>query len=195
MKIIDISRTIQEAPIYPGSEPVVIERCADMAKGDAFNSSIVTAGSHMGTHADAFCHFLSDSEMSIDKMPLENYCGKCRVITVPEKGLIKLDDIRGKLDGTERVVLHGGGEAYLCEEAAEYLAACKVKLVATDAWSVAPLDNESSIHNTLFNAGVAVVENLILEGVEDGEYLIFAFPVKYGDCDGAPVRAVLVNGD
>lgn len=195
MKIIDITRTIQEAPIYPGSEPVKIERTMDMANNDAYNCSLITAGSHMGTHADAFSHYLNGSELTIDKMPLENYCGKCRVISVPANELIKLDDIRGKLDGAERLVLHGGGEAYLCEEAAEYIAACKLKLVVTDAWSVGPLDNETNIHNTLLSAGVAVVENVILDDVEDGEYLIFAFPVKYGGCDGAPVRAVLITGD
>ena len=163
-----------------------------MQNGDAFNCSLVTAGSHMGTHADAFCHFIADSDVSIDRMPLENYCGKCRVISVPADSLITLDDIRGRLEGAERIVIHGGGSSYLCEEAAEYIAACKVKAVVTDAWSVAPLDNEASIHGILFGAKIAVVENVVLDGVEDGEYLLFAFPVKYGGCDGAPVRAVLI---
>ena len=44
----------------------------------------------------------------------------------------------------------------------------------------------------LMEGGAAIVENAVLSGVPDGDYLIFAFPVKYGGCDGAPVRAVLI---
>ena len=58
--------------------------------------------------------------------------------------------------------------------------------------SVAPDDNERNIHELLMGGNVAVIENAVLDGVEDGDYLLFAFPVKYGGCDGAPVRAVLI---
>lgn len=193
MRIIDITRTVQDAPVYPGSPELEVVKLRDVAEGDAYNSSLITAESHMGTHADAFNHFPAENDLSVDEMPLENYCGPCRVISVPADGLITLDDIRGKIDGAERIVLHGGGQAFLCEEAAEYIASCRVKLLVTDALSVAPHDNEASIHVTLFRAGVAVVENAVLDEVEDGEYLIFAFPVKYAGCDGAPVRAVLIS--
>ena len=63
----------------------------------------------------------------------------------------------------------------------------------TDAVSVAPADNERSIHELLAGGEVAVIENVVLDDVEDGDYLLFAFPVKYGGCDGAPVRAVLIG--
>lgn len=194
MRIIDISRTLQEAPLYPGGEGARIEPIRSMADGADYNLSLVTADSHMGTHADAPSHYIPDGA-TIDQMPLENYCGKCRVISVPAGTLIKLDDIRGKIAGYDRIVLHGGGSAQLCEEAAEYLAACRIKALVTDAVSVGPPDNERCIHEALLGAGVAVIENAVLDGVEDGEYLLFAFPVKYGGCDGAPVRAVLVQGD
>lgn len=194
MRIIDITRTLQEAPLYPGSESARIESIRSMADGADHNLSLVTADSHMGTHADAPSHFI-EGGLTIDQVPLENYCGKCRVISVPADTLIKLDDIRGKIAGHDRIVLHGGGSAQLCEEAADYLAACRIKALVTDAVSVGPLDNERVIHETLLSAGVAIIENAVLDGVEDGEYLLFAFPVKYGGCDGAPVRAVLIQGD
>ncbi|MGN1001524.1 MAG: cyclase family protein [Oscillospiraceae bacterium] len=194
MRIIDITRTFQDAPLYPGSESPRIEPVSSLTEGADCGLSRITADSHTGTHADAPSHYLAEG-LTIDQMPLENYCGKCRVITVPAGTLTKLDDIRGKIAGYDRIVLHGGGEAQLCEEAAEYLAACRVKALVTDALSVGPLDNERAIHETLLAAGVAIIENAVLDGVEDGEYLLFAFPVKYGGCDGAPVRAVLVQGD
>ena len=192
MKIIDITRTMQDAPLYPGTPEPEILKLTD-AGNNGYNSSMVNAESHTGTHADAFSHYPVDNGLTIDEMPLENYCGPCRVISVAADGLITLDDIRERIAGAERLVIHGGGQAFLCEQAAEYIASCGVKLLVTDALSVAPLDNEASIHITLFQAGVAVVENAVLDGVEDGEYLIFAFPAKYGGCDGAPVRAVLIG--
>ena len=153
-----------------------------------------TATAHSGTHADAFSHFLPESA-GIDAMPLELYCGACRVLTVSGGGLIRIDDLRGKLSGAERIALRGGGNAFLCEEAAEYVAACGVKAILTDAVSVGPADNEAMIHTILMRGGVAIVENVTLDAVADGDYLLFAFPMKLGGADGAPVRAVLVGPD
>ena len=194
MKIFDITRGIQEAPVYPGDESVKIERLSDIAAGDRCTNSSISACVHAGTHADAFSHFLPEGE-TIDKMPLEHYCGKCRVLTVPSNSLVKLADIKGRLAGGERLILRSGGTSFLCEQAAEYIAACGIKAVATDAVSIGPEDNEESIHKLLFEGRVAVIENVVLDGVEDGDYILFAFPAKYEGCDGAPVRAVLVAGE
>ena len=191
MKIIDISRRLQDAPVYSGDEPAKIELAQDMENGDICNCAVITAGVHLGTHADAFSHFLPGGT-TIDEMPLEHYCGKCRVITVPSDTLVKLSDIKGQLAGSERIALRSGGSSFLCEQAAEYIAACGIRAVLTDAVSVAPDDNEEAIHRLLMEGKVAIIENVTLDGVEDGDYLLFAFPVKYGGCDGAPVRAVLI---
>ena len=193
MKIIDITRCAQEAPIYPGSSPIQVEQVYDMKKGAPFNASMITTGSHMGTHADASRHFLKDSNVGIDKMELSRYFGPCRVVTVPESALITKAALAGKIDNCERLVIHGGGKSYLTKEAADYIVEKKVKTVVTDAWSIAPLDNEAEIHVTILTPGLAVVENVILDGVKDGEYTLCAFPVKIGGCDGAPVRAVLIQ--
>jgi len=191
MKIIDISRTLQDAPLYPGDESAKIELVQDMEQGQPCNTGVITAGLHLGTHADAFSHFIAEGS-TIDQMPLEHYCGKCRVITVPSDSLVKLSDIKGRLAGGERIALRSEGTSFLCEQAAEYIAACGIKAVLTDAVSVAPSDNEECIHRLLMEGKVAIIENVTLEGVEDGDYLLFAFPVKYGGADGAPVRAVLI---
>ncbi|MCD8358757.1 MAG: cyclase family protein [Oscillospiraceae bacterium] len=194
MKIYDITRPLQDAPVYPGSKPPQLERLRDVERGDEYSITSVTADSHAGTHADAFSHYLAGGA-SIDQMPLEQFCGTCRVLTVPPDDLIKADDLRGRLDGAERLALHGGGNAFLCEEAAEYIAEQGIRLLLTDAWSVGPLDNETRIHKTLLRGGVAIIENALLDDVPDGDYLVFAFPAKYRGCDGAPVRAVLLQGE
>ena len=188
MKIYDITRTLQEAPVYPGDAPPQVTRQPGAPGApDVFS---LTMGLHSGTHADAFSHFLPGGE-SIEQMPLERYCGPCRVLRVPENGLIRVDGLRGRLGGARRVALMSGGSAFLCEEAAEYLAACGVKTVLTDAVSVAPQSNEAAVHKILMRAGIAIIENADLSGVAEGDYMLFAFPMKIAGSDGAPVRAVL----
>lgn len=194
MKIYDITRSIMSAPAYPGDDAPVFNKIRDIDAGDICNCTVLTANLHSGTHADAFSHYIQGGT-TIDRMPLEHYCGKCRVLTVPSDTLVKLSDIQGKLAGSERLVLRTGGTSFLCEQAAEYIAACGIKAVVTDAVSIAPDDNEQSIHNILFEGNVALIENAILDGIEDGDYLLFAFPAKFDGADGAPVRAVLVAGE
>ncbi len=190
MRIYDITRTLHEAPLYPGDSATQLMR--QPGAPGAPDRFLLTAEAHTGTHADAFSHFLPDGE-SIESMPLDRYCGPCRVLSVPGGRLIRMDDLRGRISGAERIALHTGGEAWLCEEAAEYVAACGVKAVLTDAVSIAPADNEASIHTILMRGGVAIVENVVLDTVADGDYLLFAFPMKVGGADGAPVRAVLLG--
>lgn len=194
MRLIDITRVVQEAPIYPGSSPVDIVQVADINKGDVYNSSIITAGSHMGTHADALRHFL-EGEIAIAEMPLHHYLGPCRVVTVPADSLLEPSAFEGRLEGCLRLVIHGGGQSYLTRAAAEHLVAAGIITVVTDAWSVAPLDNEAEIHKILLGAKIAVVENVVLDNVPDGDYTLSCPPIKYAGCDGAPVRAVLMADD
>ncbi len=190
MRIYDITRALSEAPVYPGSAaPQLARQPGTSGMPDTF---LLTAEAHAGTHADAFSHFLP-GDRSIDAMPLDNYCGPCRVLTVPGGRLIRMDDLRGKLSGAARIALRSGGTGYLCEEAAEYIAACGVKAVVTDAVSIAPPDNEAMVHSILMRGGVAIIENATFEAVGDGDYLLFAFPMKLDGADGAPVRAVMVG--
>ena len=190
MKIYDITRTLQEAPVYPGDEAPCLTR--EETEPDIPDRFTLNMTVHSGTHADAFSHFLPDGE-AIDAMPLERYCGPCRVLDVPPDSLLRVDDLRGRIAGAERLVLHGGGNSFLCEEAAEYLLACGVRTVVTDAVSIAPFDNARAVHVLLLRGGMAIVENVVLDGVPEGEYLLFAFPMKLGGADGAPVRAVLLQ--
>ncbi len=193
MKIYDISRIHQEAPLYPGTPTPTIELLCDLHAGADFTASLITSASHVGTHADAFCHFVVSSDVTIDNMDLSYYYGECRVVTVPSKTMITKEDLVGKVEGIEKIVLRSGGESFLLPEAAKYLVECGIKTVVTDSWSVAPLDNEVEIHNIILGAKVAIVESVTLDEVADGEYILSAFPIKYGGGDGAPVRAVLIQ--
>ena len=192
MRIYDISRRLQDAPVYPGDEPAQLRALSDLAQGDPCNTTQIIAGSHLGTHVDAPRHFLTEGA-AVDELPLAPYCGPCRLVSVRREGLIRQEDLMGRLAGAQRIALRTKGKAWLCEQSASYLAVCGVKLVVTDAPSIAPEDNEAEVHRILMRAGVGIVENAEFSGVADGDYLIFAFPVKIGGCDGAPVRAVLLE--
>ena len=98
-----------------------------------------------------------------------------------------------KLEGAERLVMHGGGYSYLTAEAARYIVDSGIRCLVTDGWSPAPLDNEKEIHQMLLKAHVGIVENVTLDHVEDGDYTLLALPVNFGDSDGAPCRAVLLQ--
>ena len=191
MKLIDITRSVQDAPVYPGSEPLVIERVMDMDKGDMYNYSTISINSHTGTHCDAFSHFLQGAA-GIDEMDLSHYYGRSRVISTPPASLITKQLLCGRLDGAQRVAIRTGGGGFLTKSGAEYLVECGVITVVTDALSISPLDNEAEIHKILLGAGIAIIENAVLDGVPDGEYTLCAFPIKLAGCDGAPVRAALV---
>ncbi|MDR2493844.1 MAG: cyclase family protein [Spirochaetaceae bacterium] len=194
MTVIDITRVVQEAPLYPGTPVPSVERLSDVNKGDPYSVSKFVFTSHLGTHADAFSHFLPGPEAdTIDRLPLDYFYGPARVVTVPSDTLITRECLLGRLDSAERVVVHGGGRSYFSKEAVDYLVERGIKTVITDAWSVAPPDNETIIHQTLFQAKIAVVENVILDGVADGDYLVVAFPLKIKGSDGAPVRAALIT--
>ena len=193
MTIIDITRVAQEAPLYPGTPPLSIERLSDVNKGDPYSVSKFVFTSHLGTHADAFSHFLPGGVEAIDQLALDYYYGPARVVTVPANELITVEQLKGRLDSAERLVIHGGGQSYFSKAAVDYLIERGIKTVIIDAWSVAPPDNETEIHRTLFKAKIAVVENVILDGVADGDYIIAAFPLKIKGSDGAPVRAALIK--
>ena len=45
----------------------------------------------------------------------------------------------------------------------------------------------------LLGYGIAVVENLELSGVWDGDYILFAAPLKIDGGEAAPCRAVLLD--
>lgn len=191
MKIYDISRGIKSAPIYPGSDEVKVEKVMEMEKGDLYNCSVITSGSHMGTHADAFYHFIKDGK-TIDQMDLSHYYGKCRLISVPKDKPILKEDLLGKIEGQKIIVLRTG-KGYLTTEAAKYIAECKIKTVVTDYWSIGSLETEKDIHEIILGGGIAAVENVVLDSVEDGEYILSAFPIKIEGCDGGFVRAVLIE--
>ncbi len=192
MKFIDITRTIQEAPVYPGSEPFCMTPVTEIDDTEEFNITMLRGDSHLGTHMDAPRHALADG-ISIDQTDLSLYYGPCQVVTVPEHTMLTEADLQQLSSDCTRLLLKTGGSSYLTEEAACFLTQQKLCLLGTDGLSAAPPDNEGPIHRLLLQRGIALLENLQLAHVPDGSYILCAFPLKIADGDGSPVRAVLLQ--
>ena len=192
MKLYDISRELLSAPLYPGTdEPRVIPLMRIGENGANYNLSDLAFGAHVATHCDACWHFVADGP-DIAAMPLTHYVGPCYVMEVPENTLISGDFVREHLPkGVTRLLIKGGGESFLSNEAAEYIKDSGVITVGTDGWSVSPLDNKSRIHSIFLGNGIAIIEQLALSEVPEGTYTLCAAPVKIAGADGAPCRALL----
>lgn len=191
MYIYDISKDTLTTPVYDGDPEVEVEQLTGIDDIGECNVSKISMSVHSGTHIDAPLHYCSDGN-SIDNIRLNTFFGKCTVVTV--KGILTGEDMEYILPYCkQRILLHGDGEAYLSHSAAIVLAASKVKLVGTDAASIAPSFDEIKPHRVLARAGIAVLENLNLSKVKDGEYELCAFPIKLCGLEAAPCRAILLE--
>lgn len=194
MKYHDITRELISAPLYPEAPQPQLEQLAKISEGAPYNFSILHANLHAGTHIDAYHHFC-DGECDAAEMPLEHFIGPCYVLSVPEKSLVEAGYFKENLPaGVKRVLIKSGGESYLAPDAGAYLIEQGLITVGSDAWSVAPAEDEASIHVPFLCNKVAIIESLDLSGVEDGEYFLVAAPVKIKGAEGASCRALLFEG-
>lgn len=191
MQILDISREIFSARVYPGDPKSRFQRIRRLEVGDDYNLTCFSLSSHAATHADAPLHYL-EGEADISQLPLEDFYGPCSVVTV--EGLITGADIDAILPFVEKRVLFRGLEgAFLLPSATFALAEGGIRLVGTDALSIALEEHSTAVHRELLGAGVRILEGLCLSAVSDGRYLLAAFPLKLSGLEGAPVRAVLIK--
>lgn len=192
MKWIDISSDLLTAPVYPGDPEPEFTPIQRIENGDECNLSAVFACVHAGTHADAQSHFIENGK-TIEEMPLDSYIGECLVVDFGP-GLITGEEIERYVpEDTERLLIKGGGKAFLMEHAADELSFMNVKLVGTDAQSVGYEEEQRRTHCALLGGGTAVLEGLNLENVQAGHYFLVAPPVRINGADGAPVRALLLK--
>ena len=191
MNIIDISRTLLKTIEYPGDPKSRCEQVRTIENGGC-NLSAVYACVHTGTHADAPCHFIDGGE-TIEEADLNKFIGPCTVIEVPQ-GVISGEYVNKFFPkNCERLLIKGNGLCHFMDSAAYETVELGVKLIGTDADSVGRAGDQTEPHRAFLRNGVAIIEGLDLRKVEPGNYFLMAAPVKMGEVDGAPVRAVLVD--
>lgn len=191
MLLYDISREILSAEVYEGDPKPASHSIQSIAEGSMYNLSYVSMCTHTGTHIDAPLHYDDEGE-DVASMRISRFYGKCTVVTI--NGILTGDDMEQLLPHCERrLILHSSGQAFISVSAARVIADSKLVLIGTDAMSIAPPFDEHMPHLELARAGIAVLEGLFLDGVEDGEYILSAFPLKLGGLEAAPCRAVLMR--
>jgi arylformamidase len=201
----DITRTVSaQTAVFPGDTPYSATLQWRMSDGAPVNLTTITTTPHVGTHADAYFHYERDGAHPA-AMPLEPYIGRARVVSISKKsGAVTLDDLPpGSLDGAERLLIHSwvsdvpdsqwvNDFPYTSVRLLETLAARGVKLIGVDVSSVDNVDSATlPAHHALKRLGMVNLENLMLRGVPDGDYELFALPLKLDAACGSPVRAVL----
>lgn len=75
---------------------------------------------------------------------------------------------------------------------AAFLAKKGVRLLGLDLPSVDPIDSkELSAHHELTRHGIHILEGLVLDSIDSGNYELAALPLSLAEADGSPVRAVV----
>jgi arylformamidase len=201
VKIFDVTRSLfSDTLVYPGDAvPSFIQRNSGNYQIRDFQ-----LGSHSGTHVDAPSHCVENG-LSIDLVPLDNLMGRCRVIDMSGAGeIITGDDLSGKCEGANRLFLRTlfSGTDHFCENypclditAARILSGGGIKCVGIDSPSIESYHGDGSVHREILGNGGSIIELLDLSGVEAGEYIMMALPLRLSGFDGAPARVILLRDE
>jgi arylformamidase len=202
--LIDISPVIDDSiNVWPGDTPFVQTVNADMRAGANLTLSDIRTSVHVGAHADAPAHYVTDGT-DIASRRLDYYIGRCVVlhIRVRRGERITPDLLNGKVVSAPRVLLRTGtfpdprkwnnDFASLSPALVDDFYQHGVMLIGIDTPSVDPFDSKAlEAHQAFARNDMAMLEGLVLDHVEEGEYELIAPPLRIRGADASPVRAVL----
>jgi len=200
---VDISQVLNnKIPVWPGDTPFHYKVSWSMEESGSVNVGQVSMSTHTGTHIDAPFHFDSNGKKVID-LDFNLYIGVAKVIQLQQPASIGIKDVQDvPLQGVKRLLIKTDSWndktvfpesiPHIEPELAAYLAEQGVKLLGLDLPSVDPLDSkELSAHHELNRHGIHILEGLVLDQIEPGEYELAALPLPLEDADGSPVRAII----
>jgi len=203
VKFYDVSLSIREGMIvYPGNPEPSIRRYSSIPQNKV-NESLITFGSHTGTHVDSKLHIQKDDD-GVEVIPLDSLYGKCKVLDLTH---VESEIHRGDLEGYQiqegDIILlktknsKRGYEEFRKDyvhvklDAAEYLVEAGVKTLGCDYLSVKKFGGDDEVHQVLIS-NLTLFEGLNLAKVPEGEYIFIGLPLRIS-CDGAPARVILVE--
>ncbi|MFC0398402.1 arylformamidase [Paraburkholderia rhizosphaerae] len=203
-KLWDITPSVDAAtPVWPGDTPVGIERVWRIEAGSPVNVARLTLSPHTGAHTDAPLHYDAEGA-AIGAVALDAYLGRCRVIhcigttplVMPAQIAAALEDIPPRV--LLRTYAHAPVSVWdsaFCAVAPatiDLLAAHGVKLIGIDTPSLDPQDSKTmDAHHRVHAHRMAILEGIVLDDVDAGDYELIALPLKFTTLDASPVRAVL----
>jgi len=205
MKILDISPLVSESiAVWPGDVPYRRTVAMDVESGDNITLSAIHTSVHLGAHTDAPNHY-AKSRKGIASRRLETYYGPAQVIRVDlaRGSHIRPEHIDEAIEA-ERVLFATGSfpdpnhfNRDFCSLSADLIHCLHelgVRLVGIDTPSIDLCDDrELESHTAVDHHDMAILEGIVLDGVEEGLYTLAAFPLKLEGADASPVRAVLIQ--
>jgi arylformamidase len=200
---IDISQPLtSELAHWPGDTPFSYEVSYTKEQTGSVNIGKITTSVHIGTHVDAPFHFLNEGKRILD-LDINIFIGPCRMIDVSTAFEIDQETLRQfDLEGVTRLLIRTSIPnnpklfpveiPYMTKSGATYLKEKGVKLIGVDVPSVDQLDSkELEGHHALYENGIHILENVMLDDLSPGDYDLIALPLALKDADGSPVRAVV----
>ena len=174
---------------------------------DGARESLITLGSHTGTHVDSPAHFIKNG-LSIEQVPLSSLIGPCQVIDMTAcDGVIAASDLSHcTLAAHARVLFktknsfldanasYNVAFTYLAADAAAWLVKQGVMAVGIDYLGIERSQPDHKTHELLLSNNIAVIEGLRLAAVVPGDYFLICLPLRIDGLDAAPARAVLCRG-
>ena len=137
MKIYDLSKELFSAAVFPGDPAPAKTPFRTISQTCPCNLTVLTLGSHNGTHMDAPKHFVAGAK-DIAQVPLEKCVGPCKVARFD--GLLTAADANRLLaDGTKRLLIRG--EIEISVEAAEAFAEAGLWFLGVEGMTVGGRDN------------------------------------------------------
>jgi arylformamidase len=210
MRTIDISLPIEDGMAgFPGDPPVEVRKVRSLERGDRYDLSQLSMGTHSGTHVDPPSHFLR-GRPTVDALDFTVLNGPCSVVrTLSGVREVGPEDVARLPAGTVRALFRTrNSEQYAAGrpmdpefvavglEAASALLDRGVKLVGIDGPSVDRANSKAfPVHRALLGTGVILIEGLQLSEAPEGPYELRCLPLRVAAGDGAPCRAVLVAPD
>lgn len=207
MKIIDISWPLSpDATAYKDKNVIQFNPTKTFAT-DKARETLITVGSHSGTHVDAPAHFMEHGG-TVDSIDLNQLVGPCVVLdlthvqaTITRADLESFDIPQGSrvLCKTANSTLDATAPfnpkfIYIDAAAAEYLATKKIAAIGVDYLGIERNQPGRETHLAFLSNNIPIIEGLRLKDVSAGEYFLCCLPLSVVGLDGAPARVVLFEG-
>lgn len=209
-RIIDLT-----LPLKSGMRGVAFKPARILEK-DGWNATTLSLYSHCGTHMDAPIHF-GVGRKTIDQLDVSQLISPAWVVDVRpiEPGAsIVVEHMSGIADkikpGDSLLICTGWSEYYdqdryrnelprISADLAQWCVKKQMRILGVEPPSIADVNNIEEltiVHRTLFEGGVIVVEGLAnLASLSKPKVTFIALPLKVTGGDGAPARAIAIEGD
>lgn len=204
---IDLSIPVHPEMLHWGRRPTyeMVEVISETSPSEVSRWLI---GAHTGTHVDAPSHFIPGGT-TVDQLPLDSTIGRARVLDLRgvEKEITAEDLVAAGAEGARRVLFktRNSTDALTRTEksptwvglgpsGAQWLVDNGVVFAANDYMTIEAPDHTETwpTHVILCTAGVVILENANLAGVEAGDYYLVCQPVRFEGREAAPAPAVLL---